>query len=367
MLRECRHIKDDGLRCHAAAMNGKPYCFFHMKIQRLYKMPAPEISPLEDPTSVLLAIGQVVRGLNDETIDCRRAGLMLYGLQIAASVTARRKEVDPADSVRSIHNLAGESVEFSDAFFTGAPMLAPENSVCEPPHDCETCPHAESCEKRKTALPSTPDEQNNEPANGSEEAGRQVRDELYSYVLQQQELHPESFDHKLPSREEFHHLALEAAAEGSSPDSKAGCPTCPADSSRRTVPPKPWRRRTRRAVALAKADPSRRSLWRRRIPLLETWETKKPPKRYLPQLETRNAKRPGAHVSRRITQNQEQSRINLAQSPQSPLTRAPEPLVLRFGPFPEARHESPVDMRRGIPNGNRKVAFHSEKSRAAHG
>ena len=222
MLRECRHIKDDGLRCHAAAMNGKPYCFFHMKIDRLYKRQAPEIPPLEDSTSVLLAIGQVVRGLNNETIDCRRAGLMLYGLQIAATVTARRKEVNPADSVRSIHNLDGDLVEFSDAFFTGAPMLAPENSVCEPPHDCESCPQRDSCEKRNASLhstpDSTPDEQKNEPANGSEEAAHQVRDELYSYMLQQSRLHPESSDYKLPSREEFHHLALEATAEPPSQD-----------------------------------------------------------------------------------------------------------------------------------------------------
>jgi hypothetical protein len=218
MFNECRRIKDDGQRCRAAALKGKPYCYFHMKFDRMYRRDTPEIPPLEDSTSVLLAIGQVVRPLNYETIDCRRAGLMLYRLQVAATVTARRQEVNPADSVRSVHNLAGESVEFSDAFFTGAPMLAPENSVCEPPHDCESCPQSDSCEKRKTALQSTHGEGQDEPANGSEEAARQVRDGLYAHMLQHNKLRPEPSEYPMPSREEFHnYFAIKAAAEDSHP------------------------------------------------------------------------------------------------------------------------------------------------------
>jgi hypothetical protein len=133
MFNECRRIKDDGQRCHAAALEGKPYCFFHMKFDRMYCRDRIEIPPIEDSTSVLLAIGQVVRALNFETMDCRRAGLMLYGLQIASSVTARREQAKPVDSVRSVHDLEGKPLEFTEAFVMGAPMLAPENSICEPP------------------------------------------------------------------------------------------------------------------------------------------------------------------------------------------------------------------------------------------
>jgi hypothetical protein len=361
MLRECRHIKDDGLRCHAAAMNGKPYCFFHMKIDRLYKRQAPEIPPLEDSTSVLLAIGQVVRGLNNETIDCRRAGLMLYGLQIAATVTARRKEVNPADSVRSIHNLDGESVEFSEAFFTGAPMLAPENSVCEPPHDCESCPQNASCEKRKTALRSTPDKPENEPANGSEEAARQVRDELYSYMLQQSRLHPESSDYKLPSREEFHHFALEAT--GAPPVVEdMGCedPGCP--------------------ISPAVGDMRCEEAGCPMSPAVGDVGCEDPGCPISPAVGDVGCENPGCPMSPVIGEvgcksnkpnhpNREHSNIDLAQSPQSPLTRGAEPLVLGFGPLPEARHECAVDLARGggIPHRNRKVAFHSDEAGAAHG
>lgn len=214
MFNECRHIKDDGQRCRAAALKDKPYCYFHMKFDRLHKRESLEIPPLEDSTSVLLAIGQVVRALNHETMDCKRAGLMLYGLQIAATVTARRKLANPADSVRSIHNLEGESVEFSEAFVSGAPMLAPENAVCEPPHDCKGCPQIDSCEKRNAALQSARVEDSAEPANGSEEAAHRVREGLFAHMQQQTRLHPDSFEYPLASQEEFHnYFTMKAAAE----------------------------------------------------------------------------------------------------------------------------------------------------------
>jgi hypothetical protein len=151
MYNECRHIKSDGKRCRAAALKGKPYCFFHIKSAHLYRRTIVEIPRIEDSASVLLGIGQVLHGLNVETMDFNRARLMLYGLQIAASVTARIEKAQTADSaadtVRSIHNAQGEPVEFTDAFFSGAPMLAPENSVCEPPQDCANCAQKDSCDK----------------------------------------------------------------------------------------------------------------------------------------------------------------------------------------------------------------------------
>ena len=218
MFNECRRIKDDGQRCHAAALEGKPYCFFHMKFDRMYCRDRIEIPPIEDSTSVLLAIGQVVRALNFETMDCRRAGLMLYGLQIASSVTARREQAKPVDSVRSVHNLAGEPLEFSEAFVMGAPMLAPENSVCEPPHDCASCPQIDSCEKRQALLQSThAEDPDDEPVNNPEDVARRVREELYAITVRGQKAHPELHHNPLPPLEEFHRYLTIDAADAESP------------------------------------------------------------------------------------------------------------------------------------------------------
>jgi hypothetical protein len=140
----------------AAALRGKPYCFFHMKFDRMQKRDTPHIPPLEDSTSILLAIGQVIRALNFETMDCKRAALMLYGLQIAATVARQREHAEPVESVRSVHNLAGEPLDFNQAFVFGADMLAPETSVCEPPHDCPNCPQHNSCDKPNAVIQRNP-------------------------------------------------------------------------------------------------------------------------------------------------------------------------------------------------------------------
>lgn len=153
MFHECRHIKTDGLRCHGAALRGKPYCYFHMNLRR---MQSPKLSesqsfrlpPIEDTASVLLAVGQVIRTLDSPYADARRAGLMLYALQIAAQLTARKEkqEAKPSECVRTLYNPSGELVDFSQALDNGIDMLAPDNEVCEPPRDCADCPRQDTCD-----------------------------------------------------------------------------------------------------------------------------------------------------------------------------------------------------------------------------
>ena len=60
MFHECRYIKTDGLRCHAAALRGKAYCYFHMNIRRMHSPKISESSqfrmpPIEDNSSILIA------------------------------------------------------------------------------------------------------------------------------------------------------------------------------------------------------------------------------------------------------------------------------------------------------------------------
>jgi hypothetical protein len=114
--------------------------------------------------------------------------------------------------------MSGEPLDFNEAFVFGAPMLAPENSVCEPPQDCAKCDHSDSCDKRQAALPTGNAEGPHKPVNGSEEAGRQVREEIYAYVLEQQKAGPQPCENPLPPLEEFHkYLTIDAAAADSHP------------------------------------------------------------------------------------------------------------------------------------------------------
>jgi hypothetical protein len=172
MFQECRHIKTNGLRCHAAALRGKPYCYFHMNLRRMHSPRLSEsqhfdLPPIEDNSSVLLAVGQVIRTLNSPYADCRRAGLMLYALQIAAQLTARKEESAPAESVRTLYNSAEEPLDLSDALDNGAEILAPGKTICEPPQDCRNCPKQNSCPNYEE--PEEDEEEQEEPESDEEE------------------------------------------------------------------------------------------------------------------------------------------------------------------------------------------------------
>ena len=150
MFHECRHIKTDGHGCHGAALRGKPYCSFHMNLRRMHSPRLSEsqnleLPPIEDTASVLLAVNQVLHSLNAPTANYRRAGLMLYALQIAAQLTARKEESKPSESVRHLYNPSGDGIDFSEALASGIDMLAPDKEICQPPHDCrqDSCSHYE--------------------------------------------------------------------------------------------------------------------------------------------------------------------------------------------------------------------------------
>jgi hypothetical protein len=151
MFQECRHIKPDGLRCHGAALRGKPYCFFHMNLRRTHGLNYAEsrlspLPPIEDTASILIAIGQVLKTLDDPFVDFRRASLKLRALQIAARLTAQREKARPEQLVRTLYNPSGDTIDFSAALEEGIDMLAPDKTVCEPPQDCRNCPTQATCD-----------------------------------------------------------------------------------------------------------------------------------------------------------------------------------------------------------------------------
>jgi hypothetical protein len=150
MFHECRHIKSNGERCHAAALSAKPYCYFHMNLRRMHSPRLADsqhfqLPPIEDNASVLLALGQVIKTLNSPYSDTRRAGLMLYALQIAAQLTNRKEQAKPSQSVRNLYSPSEDELDFSSAIDNGIEMLAPDTTVCEPPEDCRNCPRKNTC------------------------------------------------------------------------------------------------------------------------------------------------------------------------------------------------------------------------------
>jgi hypothetical protein len=154
----CRHIRANGVRCKSAALRGEPLCYYHHRdhlrypnrsrpalapednsidtilhplntdsdgsqrdplrvdlrsnplIQEYFSPPhlgggggggvTLDFPPLEDRDSIQIAISMVISALGQGLIETRRAGMMLYALQVA-SANAKTLTHD-ADSVTDV-------------------------------------------------------------------------------------------------------------------------------------------------------------------------------------------------------------------------------------------------------------------------
>ena len=92
MFKKCRHIMPSGARCHSPALRDQPCCYFHTNLRRStapkgkFEDQSLQLPTLEDSSAVQLALTQVLGALSSSQLDARRAGLLLYGLQIAAKI-----------------------------------------------------------------------------------------------------------------------------------------------------------------------------------------------------------------------------------------------------------------------------------------
>ncbi len=120
MYAECRHVKTNGAKCHAPALRKSHWCYFHDRLHRRQSHPggrpprpaaslallapgtatldyghipvAPaagadpsfRLPALEDCGSIQFALNDVLQALAANQLDPKRAGLLLYGLQIAS-------------------------------------------------------------------------------------------------------------------------------------------------------------------------------------------------------------------------------------------------------------------------------------------
>ena len=89
---QCRHIFTDGHRCASPCLRQEEFCYYHHTTRKPVADPRQRRSrrstfhlPLpEDRSAIQSSIGQVLQRIASNDIDSRRAGLLLYGLQIAS-------------------------------------------------------------------------------------------------------------------------------------------------------------------------------------------------------------------------------------------------------------------------------------------
>jgi hypothetical protein len=91
----CTHIKVTGVRCGSPALYGESFCYFHQRMHRGVRMPAQArlhpIALIEDEESIQAALMEVINALMRNTIDLKRATLILRALHIAVKNAHRVK------------------------------------------------------------------------------------------------------------------------------------------------------------------------------------------------------------------------------------------------------------------------------------
>lgn len=113
----CRHIKTNGERCGSPSLRDHAFCYFHRTLIQGHSRPAREatailhplhggepqvvthptlnLPPLEDREAIQLALSIIVGALARNALDTKRAGTLIYGLQVA-SANARQLNHRPS-------------------------------------------------------------------------------------------------------------------------------------------------------------------------------------------------------------------------------------------------------------------------------
>jgi hypothetical protein len=110
MIPECRHIKTSGGKCASPALRDQPYCYYHLRqreraAERLIRPEVPlshALANLEDRGAIQHAITHVIMALADYQIDTKRAGILLYGLQLASSNAKDAGQIVSSESIAEL-------------------------------------------------------------------------------------------------------------------------------------------------------------------------------------------------------------------------------------------------------------------------
>ena len=115
---QCRHIFTDGHRCASPCLRQEEFCYYHHTTRKPIANPRNTTSqpplrafhiPLpEDRSAILQSIGEVLQRIAANDIDPRRAGLLLYGLQIAKTALPKEPK-EPSTTNRRTRSSRDES------------------------------------------------------------------------------------------------------------------------------------------------------------------------------------------------------------------------------------------------------------------
>jgi hypothetical protein len=109
----CTHIKVSGVRCGSPSLRGEQFCYYHQRMHRGVRTPRQSrlhpLACIEDKESIQSALMEVMNALLRNTIDMKRATLILRALHIAV------KNAGPAGFKAHPSSMVKEVPEFDEA------------------------------------------------------------------------------------------------------------------------------------------------------------------------------------------------------------------------------------------------------------
>jgi hypothetical protein len=83
----CHHTLPAGNRCGSPALRGERFCFYHHPTRRpptrTTARTSFDVPPITDPENLQITLSEIIRRLADNTLDTKRASLLLLTLQMA--------------------------------------------------------------------------------------------------------------------------------------------------------------------------------------------------------------------------------------------------------------------------------------------
>src|SRR3954454_22724551 len=103
----CTHIKVSGVRCGSPSLRGEQFCYYHQRMHRGVRTPRQSrlhpLACIEDKESIQSALMEVMNSLLRNTIDMKRATLILRALHIAVKNAGRAGfKAHPSSMVKEV-------------------------------------------------------------------------------------------------------------------------------------------------------------------------------------------------------------------------------------------------------------------------
>lgn len=137
-VRNCTHIKVNGVRCGSPALRSERFCYFHQRMIRSVKYPdsrVHHVALLENEEAIQASIMELVNALLRGSIEVKRAEIILRALNTAVRNAHRvHFNIHASDMVRQVPDFE------EDDGGTASPHPAPDPTQPKPPASVQASP-----------------------------------------------------------------------------------------------------------------------------------------------------------------------------------------------------------------------------------